>query len=279
MSIKGVQLIQAILSEGSLTAAANSLNISQPTASKLLGDFENSISAPLFNRVRGRLVPTREARFLGGEISELIEAVEAFEAKARALSRGDRRDIELYVCGEILEGGFAPALSRLWAEHPEMIVSVKPAPETRSAIIDCLSASPTALVLTLLKPPFAKHMYREIGRMRYRLVVPKGQEAAPWSLRQVLAPKGSLRHHITADYYAALGLDLRTSFTAPTLGSQMSFVETGFGAAFMPNIQLPSGLVALTPSQLPTEPIWLVGQSKKLPLVLRRLIAHLQSES
>lgn len=279
MKIRSLQLIQAILSEGSLTGAAHVLNISQPTASKLLGDLEDSISAALFNRVRGRLVPTREARLLGSEIAGLIEAMTAFEVKAQALGLGDQREIELHVCPEILEAQFVPALARFWTENPEVALSVHPAPDNRRAILELLAAAPQALVITQVSPPFSGQSHRRIGQMRYRLVVPKGHEGAPWTLPQILPPQGTTRRRIVTEYCATFGLDLKSAITAPTLNTQMSYVMAGLGAAFLPGGPLPAGLVALTPAQLPAEPIWLVGQTRKLSLALRRLIEPLQHQS
>ena len=62
MRLRHIELFQAILQTGSLTAAAELLHISQPAASKISSMPSSSSASPLFDRVRGKLQPTAEAR-------------------------------------------------------------------------------------------------------------------------------------------------------------------------------------------------------------------------
>ena len=58
MRLRHVELFQAVLQTGSLTAAAELLHISQPAASKILQHAEQQLGFALFSRVRGKLLPT-----------------------------------------------------------------------------------------------------------------------------------------------------------------------------------------------------------------------------
>jgi DNA-binding transcriptional LysR family regulator len=237
-----------------VTAAARALNITQPTASKLLADLEATVGVPLFNRVKGRLVPTREARLLAAEVALLVDSVAEFEAKAVWLRGGGRTDFHLLVSSEILDTLMPRALARLWTDHPDVTFHLTPTPEV--ADLDLL-----ALVMT---PPNRGGLQkRRVGRLPYRLVVPQGREANPWTLPQILPPMGTDRHAVVTDYFLTLGLSLERALTAPTLGAQMAYVQAGLGAAILPPFVLPGDLVALTPSPPPDAPVWLVGQDPK----------------
>lgn len=60
MKLRHIEIINAVLQTGSLSAAARLLNISQPSATKHLQHAEATVGYPLFRRHAGRLHPTQE---------------------------------------------------------------------------------------------------------------------------------------------------------------------------------------------------------------------------
>ncbi len=64
MNARQLEIFRAIMRNGSLSAAAVALNVSQPAVSKVLRHFESQIGYRLFERSGSRLVPTPEARLL-----------------------------------------------------------------------------------------------------------------------------------------------------------------------------------------------------------------------
>ncbi|MFS6823045.1 LysR family transcriptional regulator, partial [Staphylococcus aureus] len=73
MRLRYIELFHAVLSTGSLTGAANLLNISQPAASKALQQAESHLGFPLFSRVRGRLQPTQQALLMRHHIDRIMQ--------------------------------------------------------------------------------------------------------------------------------------------------------------------------------------------------------------
>ncbi|MDT4879650.1 Bacterial regulatory helix-turn-helix protein, lysR family [compost metagenome] len=57
---------------GTVTGAAAMLNISQPALSQILLHAEDQLGFKLFNRVRGRLVPTQEAEELYSQAEHIF---------------------------------------------------------------------------------------------------------------------------------------------------------------------------------------------------------------
>ena len=80
MNARQLEIFHAIMRYGTLTAAAESLNVSQPAVSKALRYFENQIGYALFERVGGRLVPTAEAQLLIGDADRILRELEVLQS-------------------------------------------------------------------------------------------------------------------------------------------------------------------------------------------------------
>jgi len=79
MNARQLEIFRAIMRHGTLTAAAESLHVSQPAVSKVLRHFESQIGYRLFDRLGGRLVPTAEARLLIGDADRIFREIEALK--------------------------------------------------------------------------------------------------------------------------------------------------------------------------------------------------------
>ena len=60
MNLKSLRTFYLVVREGSLTAAADKLNLSQPAVSRLVRILEDETKLQLFSRARRRLVLTHE---------------------------------------------------------------------------------------------------------------------------------------------------------------------------------------------------------------------------
>lgn len=79
MNLRQIELFERIMALGSLSEAARSLGLSQPAASRILRHTEDQLGFPLFERLRGRLLPTAEARGLQASAGRLHDALETLE--------------------------------------------------------------------------------------------------------------------------------------------------------------------------------------------------------
>ncbi|MGB3740540.1 MAG: LysR substrate-binding domain-containing protein, partial [Castellaniella sp.] len=77
-----------------VTSAATAMHVSQPVVTRLVADFEQRTGIPLFERQRGRLHPTPEARLLYEEVKRSLAGVARITdaaAEIRTLQRGSLR--------------------------------------------------------------------------------------------------------------------------------------------------------------------------------------------
>lgn len=116
MRLRHIELFQAILQTGSLTAAAQLLHISQPAASKILKHAEQQLGFALFNRVRGKLQPTAEARILQQETERLAADLQNLRRLAGNLGRGEERAMRL-ICTPALAQALLPQALQCWRQR------------------------------------------------------------------------------------------------------------------------------------------------------------------
>ena len=70
LSYRQVEVFHAIMMAGSVSGAAERLGLSQPSVSKTLQTMEYDLGYLLFDRIKGRLQPTEEARALLQEAAQ-----------------------------------------------------------------------------------------------------------------------------------------------------------------------------------------------------------------
>ncbi|MEH6578742.1 MAG: LysR family transcriptional regulator [Amphritea sp.] len=75
MDLRQIEVFSAIMRTGSVTEAARSLHVSQPSISKLLRYTESKLGFALFQRISGRLCPTPEAEALYEEATRINQDV------------------------------------------------------------------------------------------------------------------------------------------------------------------------------------------------------------
>lgn len=87
MRIRYIEIFHAVMQSGTVKGAAEMLHITQPAATRLLQQAEAHVGVPLFQRVRGRLVPTAEAHQLFPEVEQLYMRLDAVRRVAANLGQ------------------------------------------------------------------------------------------------------------------------------------------------------------------------------------------------
>ncbi len=199
MRLRHIELFQAILQTGSLTAAAELLHISQPAASKILKHAEQQLGFALFDRVRGKLQPTAEARLLQQQTERLAIDLQNLRRLADNLGRGDARALRL-ICTPALAQALLPMALQRWRERfPHTACQL--ATQHTVEIVEALLLREADLGLTLQAvehPGLCSCMLTE-GRMR--VIAPPGY----WAQEELDTP---VRLQALAGR-ALIGLDTR----------------------------------------------------------------------
>ncbi|GCF95608.1 LysR family transcriptional regulator [Enterococcus florum] len=103
MEIRLLRYFWTVAQEGTITRAANVLNITQPTLSRQIKELEESLGTALFERKNNRLQLTQAGLFLKERAEEMLQLEEAFLAKKHQQISGNfliswKRDYWIWRC-------------------------------------------------------------------------------------------------------------------------------------------------------------------------------------
>ncbi len=108
-----------------MTQAAQNLGIAQPSASSLIANLEHALGFKLFDRVKGRLVATPEAKFLMPDVQRTLESVELTEHRARQIRDNLRGDLVIVSYPDIAIDFLPEALSDFLSDRPSVRVHLQ----------------------------------------------------------------------------------------------------------------------------------------------------------
>ncbi len=115
MELHQLEAFSAVMSAGSVTAAAGLLGRSQPGVSRTIQDLEQEIGYPLFHRKGPRVTPTDRAFLLYEEVERMLVGLERIRSSALAIGRGETPPLRI-AATPALAAALAPrALVRLGA--------------------------------------------------------------------------------------------------------------------------------------------------------------------
>ncbi|MCE3218006.1 LysR family transcriptional regulator [Vibrio diabolicus] len=88
MNLRQLEVFYAIMQAGTVSGAARLLHVSQPNVTRILAHTEQQLSFALFERVKGRLVPTQEAKALLPEAEKVYQQLGQFRSLTNKVKQG-----------------------------------------------------------------------------------------------------------------------------------------------------------------------------------------------
>ncbi len=120
MEFRVLRYFLTVAREGSITAAANSLHLTQPTLSRQLQDLEKELGQKLFIRGKYKVSLTPEGMILRKRAEEIVDMVEKTEAEFQSIK--DTVCGDIYIgCGETDSMKYvAQVMKELQDDYPEI---------------------------------------------------------------------------------------------------------------------------------------------------------------
>jgi DNA-binding transcriptional LysR family regulator len=184
MNLRQLEAFRATVLAGTVNGAANLLDVSQPSVSRLISQLERSLSVVLFDRSNGRLVLTTEGQMVYEKVQHAFGAVDKIREVAQDIQNARVGSLSI-ACMPALGIGFLPAvISGFCQHHPNVSISLNV--QTSPKIEDWIAAQHIDFGLAQL--PFSREdvVVDEFCNVPYYAVLPKSH---PLAMKKVLRPE------------------------------------------------------------------------------------------
>ena len=121
-----IDIFRAVMGTGHVTRAADMLGSSQPTVSRELARLEQVLGLALFDRVRGRLLPTARALALLEEVERSYIGLDRIAATAVSLRQFEHARLTLACLPALAHALLPDAVRRFLRAHPQAGLSITP---------------------------------------------------------------------------------------------------------------------------------------------------------
>jgi DNA-binding transcriptional LysR family regulator len=249
MNLRHIEIFHAVYVNGSVSAAARALNISQPSVSKTLRHAESLLGFQLFQRANGRLVPTQDAHVLFADVSEIQDRVYALREAGRNLKRGIEGVLRVSALPSLALHTVPTAVAQFRRNHDNVKFDLQTV--HHNDLVRKLYERETDLAIAYEVPPAAPIGRRQLGGGE--LVVLFREEDMPGAPQELelaqlkghrfisLAASGPIGQLFTQELQR-LELELDEVVSARTFYIASALVRQGVGVAVVDNFTAQASL-------------------------------------
>ncbi|WP_460452134.1 LysR family transcriptional regulator [Alsobacter sp. SYSU BS001988] len=176
MRARQLEVFCTLMRCGTVTGAAAMLNISQPALSQILLHTEDQLGFKLFDRVRGRLIPTQEADEIFPQAEQIFAQLGALRRRTVDMRQGRTGLVRLAASAPPSMSILPRALAGFREEHPEIVVRTLIAPI--ASIVDMLRNNEVSLGIAMNDLPQHEIQVETIGHAELVCVIPEGHRFA-----------------------------------------------------------------------------------------------------
>lgn len=124
-NLRQIEVFRAIMVTGSISGAARLLSVSQPAISRLLAYTEDRLKMRLFERIKGRVQPTPEARRLFAEVEDVHRGVLRINDLAQELRRRGTGALHVVASPSIAQAIVPAAIHRFRRNYPDVFIEME----------------------------------------------------------------------------------------------------------------------------------------------------------
>ena len=240
MNLKQLEAFRALMLTGTTTRAAKVLHLGQPAVSRLIRDLEAQLDVPLFERQRGRLVPTRHAAWLFSEAEETLSHLDKLDNAIRNAPQSPSRPFRL-VANSAMAFSVLPAAVAAFRKHypsVTILTDIVMRRDNRRWIND----QSFDLAVTMLPIEYPEESVRALTRVPAVCIMPRDHSLArlaairPHDLDgvpMVALPPDNLTPARLNSLFQQKGLHLNLVVEAQTVIAVSAYVAEGLGVGIV----------------------------------------------
>lgn len=269
---------------GTVSAAARSLFLTQPTVTNHIASLESSVGGSLFSRTPRKMIPTERGKEL---YVEVVQAVETLESVSQNLKRNQASEKPLFRLGAPFEYFYERILNQIGELEFRFWIQFG---LTQFLIDELKQGSFDAIVVTQ-KVSLPELEYKKLSDETFILVgsakmkhyagkkwnPAKADEIEAWLIEQEWLSYGVELPIIRRFWQEAFKrrLEIKPAFVMPNLHAILKGVELGYGISLLPEYLCQDALkqkrvkILLNTSTLARNEIWLAYRKteRKHPLI------------
>ena len=239
-NLRQIEVFRSIMLTGSVSRAAKLLNVSQPAVSRLLSYTEQRLGLVLFERIKGRLYPTPEAKRLLTEVNAVYQGVQRVNEVAEDLIENRLGHLRV-ACSPSLGQGLLPrAIANFTRQYPDARVSLFTL--TPQVLEHALLTQQADLGVVFLAHPHPNLQSRLLYANRLVVAIPANH---PLTARnkinlEDLASESFIGYgadvpigHLVRQLFADAGLEVRPKVEAQQVHVACALVQAGVGLALI----------------------------------------------
>lgn len=240
MHFRQLEIFRAVMISGSASRAAELLGITQPAVSRALVELEDSLGFGLFDRVKGRLVPTPEGQMFFRDVNSSfvgLDRLRASAARIRDFGSGSLRVASMAAYGPTVVPKAIHAFRR---KHPQIAITLQVL--SSSAVRDLVANQQFDIGIAADEVDLSGVEHRVFSSFQAVLAIPPGHKLAslpvvgPMDLHGVpfiaLAPEDRARHRIT-EILDAAGARPEIVVETPSAGTICALALEGVGVGLI----------------------------------------------
>nr|CAD6436033.1 LysR family transcriptional regulator [Rhizobium sp. Q54] len=138
MNFRQIEAFRAVIQSGTVSRAAELMGVTQPNVSRLIGELENAVGFSLFDRVKGRLIPTPEGQAFYRDVDQSFRGLDILRSSAariRDFGSGQIRVASLAALGSTI---VPRAVKKFRDSFPSAVVtlSIMTSSSVRNHVVD-----------------------------------------------------------------------------------------------------------------------------------------------
>jgi DNA-binding transcriptional LysR family regulator len=247
-NLRQIEVFRAVMVTGSISGAARLLAVSQPAISRLLAYTEDRLGLKLFERVKGRVRPTPEAKRLFAEVDQVHQGVLRVNHLAQELRERGTGGMHVVASPSVGQAFVPEAICRFRRHFPDLRIEFEIL--TLPELVARVSANRVDLALSVLPVDEPTIVDTKLLEGRLRVILPRGHELA--SLPEItpadLAPYSLIGFGPQTPYglhieraLAARGASLRFHTVVRFTPVACSLVQAGAGVGIVDEFVIRGG--------------------------------------
>jgi len=249
MNLREIEAFQAVMVSGTASRAADLLGISQPAVTKAIQGLERSIHFALFERAKGRLVPTPEGQLFFREVQQSFAGLTRLRSAAARIRDFGSGDLRIACLSAFSASILPPALARFRAKNPNVAITFQV--QSSSVVRDLVASGQFDIGLASDEIDSTGVEAHPYATFRAALAIHPGHVFEKRSVVQAqdlhempmiaLAPEDTTRREADA-IFASLGVKPRVVVETPYSTTVCALVLAGLGCGLVDPVTAPGFL-------------------------------------